>query len=359
MTFQNKLDFCIIHHNHDGQNKIVVFLTARGLDYIDETITMSDEYRKVKKILEDIGIFEIEFCSFESDANVDDEELIFKLEERGVRYSKSLEIKIDKEFNDMKDQYTNNTFQTESLFKSSDTYDDISDFNLSNIKIPKIGERISLFFYLFLECHFISEEDCVLALNGEFNTKENNNFRNFLKITNSDFTRIESNIPNVIVLQSTKTYKDFSDEVDILQSGNFKTITEFTTEIGQKGQKTKEFQYSFVEIKKNINPAHHIVIQVSIDGYFKQMLDKSKSIKKDLTKVKKQKISLDFIKSEINTIKNKLEVKMIGSAELDQYERAAYFKNNINILEDKLKIINDISDKKITLDEYMKIFSLV
>jgi len=112
-----------------------------------------------------------------------------------------------------------------------------------------------------------------------------------------------------------------------------------------------------VEIKKNINPEHPIVIQVSLDGYFKQMLDRSKEIKKELFKARKKTISVDFIKSEITQIKNKLEEKMIDSADTDQYERASYFKKNINLLDNKMKLISDIQEEKITLKDYMKIFS--
>ena len=49
---------------------------------------------------------------------------------------------------------------------------------------------------------------------------------------------------------------------------------------------------------------------------------------------------------------------MIDSAETDQYERASYFKNNINLLDNKLQLINDMDEEKISLAEYMKIFSL-
>lgn len=110
---------------------------------------------------------------------------------------------------------------------------------MTKVRIPKIGGKISLYFYLFLECHFINDDDCILLLNGEFYTSENNHFRNFLNITKSEFIRIESDLPNVITLQSTKKHKDFVGEVDLLHNGNFKIIKPYMTDIGQKGYKTK------------------------------------------------------------------------------------------------------------------------
>ena len=211
---------------------------------------------------------------------------------------------------------------------------------------------------MFLECHFINEEDCILLLNGEFYTNETNHFRNFLHIAKSDFVRIESESPNTIVLQSTKTYKDFASEADLLHSGKFKLIRPYMTEIGQKGYKTKEYQYNFVEINKNINPKHHIIVQVSLDGYFNQMLERSKEIKKENLKTRKKTIPLEIIRNQVIQIKDKLESKMIDSAELDQYERSSYFKSNINLLDSKLKMINDIQEENISIAKYMKIFSL-
>jgi hypothetical protein len=357
MNLKEKFDFCLIHNPYDLEGKSLVFITARGLEYIDDTIIMDDDYRKVKSILENYGMMEIEFCSFESVDKIDDESLINKLEDRGVKYSKSLEIKISKEMKDLKNTYS--SFSSETSYIPYNFYDPNSkiELDLTKVRIPNVGEKISLFFYLFLECHFITDDDCVLLLNGEFYTNEDNHFRNFLNITKSDFIRIESDTPNVIVLQSTKKYKDFSNEVDLLHSGNFKIIKPYMTEIGQKAYKTKEYQYNFVEIKKSINPEQHIVIQVSLDGYLNQMFERSKDIKKENLKVRKKTISLEVIKTQASQIKEKLESKMIDSAETDQYERASYFRNNINLLDSKLKIISDMNEEKISIAEYKKIFS--
>jgi hypothetical protein len=359
MNFKEKFDFCLIHSPYNHDEKSLVFVTSRGLEYIDETITMDEDYRKVKSILENHGLVEIEFCSFESIDKIDDESLIVKLEDRGVRYSKSLEMKIFKEMKDLKNSYS--SFVSDANYNSQYGFSDPNskiELDLTKVRIPEMGEKMSLYFYLFLECHFISEENCILLLNGEFYTNETNHFRNFLNIAKSDFVRIESETPNTLVLQSTKKYKDFASEVDLLHSGEFKFIKPYMTEIGQKGYKTKEYQYNFVEIKKNINPEHHIIIQVSLDGYFNQMIERSKEIKRESLKTNKKTISLDAIRAQAAQIKDKLETKMIDSAGLDQYERASYFKNNINLLDSKLKIINNIEEESISLAKYMKIFSL-
>ena len=352
MSFQDKFDFCLIKSPYENQNKIIVFLTAKGLDYIDESIVIDESYRKLKSFLEDIGMVEIEFCSFESIDFVDQEDIFLSLENKGVRYSKSFEIKIVKEMEFLKSSskasYNNPISNPSSILP----------LDLTSIKIPQLGGKISLFFYLFIECYFINEEDCALTLNGEFNTNENNHFRNFLGITKSEFIRTHSDIPNVLTFQSTKKFKDFLSEVSVLHNGDFKLIKEFYADNGQKGYKTKEYKYSFMEVIKNINPNSNITVHVSLDGYYNQMIERSKEIKRELLKTKKKNIKIDFIKNEANQIKSKLESKMIDYSNTDQFERAAYFKKNINILDSKIKIVNNLSESEISVAEYIKIFSL-
>ena len=359
MTLKCKFDFCLLNSilGGGGSDKAIIFITSRGLDYIDETITMDKDYRKVKTVLENNGFVEVEFCSFESVSKIGDEELVLVLEEMGVKYSKILELKILKEMDELKNEYhASLATEVARIPHFVDPNSKIS-LDLSKVRVPEVGEKMSLYFYLFLECHFVSDDNYILLLNGEFNTNENNHFRNFLQITKSDFIRIESEVPNVITLQSVKKFKDFFSESNLLHSGKFKLIKPIMTN-GSREYKTKEFVYSFVEIIKNINPEHPIVIQVSLDGYFNQMLERSKEIKKELLKLKKGTILIEDIKTEASIIINQLEAKMIDYAEMDQYERASYFKKNINLLDDKLKIIDDMEEDKISIAEYMKIFSL-
>jgi hypothetical protein len=361
MSFKEKFDFCLISNPYNGNGKSIIFITSRGLDYIDETITSDDQYKKVKSFMANLNFSEIEFCSFESNTNISniEDDLITQIENRGLRYSKSLEIKISKEIQEIHKNKIEKTVAIQPIFSTGQPFLGNSiPFDPPAFKVPDMGEKMSLYFYLFLECHFVNDDDCVILLNGEFNTNENNHFRNFLKISKADFIRIPSDDPSVLVLQSVKKYSDFLSEVNILHNGKFKIIKPFTTEIGQKGYKTKEYQYSFVEIKKSINPDHHIVIQVSLNTFFNQMVERSKQIKKELITTEKRTISIEFIKSEISHIKNKLEHKMIDFAELDEYERASYFKKNITMLDDKLKLINNINEENMLVGDFMKIFTL-
>jgi len=370
MSFNSKFDFCLISNPYNKNGKNIIFITSRGLDYIDETIISDENYIKTKSFLQNNNFSEIEFCSFESNEDAfmlkNSDEIISKLEDRGLKYSKSLEMKITHEMEEMhKHDMESRKLFPEVFHTSQHNHPSTAVFNEfqkpnnpPKYKVPEVGEKINLYFYLLLECHFINDNDCVLDLNGDFHNSENNHFRNFLKIAKSDFVRIESDIPNVLAFQSTKTYSDFIKEVNILYNGKFKTIKHFMTEVGQKGYKTNEYVYNFVEVKKNVNPENHITIQVNLNSYFNEMIERSKAIKKELTTNEKKTVSIEFIKSEINTVKNKLSNKMMTLASEDEYEKANYIKNNITKIDDKLKVINNIDNETILFGEYMKIFTL-
>ena len=364
MNFDDKFDFCLISNPYNGNGKDIIFITASGLDYIDETIISSPSYRKIKSFLEDNNFIEIEFCSFESTVDLTnmEDEIITKLEDRGLRYSKSLEIKINKEVDIINKKMGEpvNMLNNNGMFTLD--YDAINPSNKIVVRptfsIPKVGDKISLYFYLFLQCHFISETDCVLSLNAELQNNMNNSCSNFLRITKSDFVRVESENPNFMVLKSIKKYGDFIKDVSILHRGNFKLIQPFMTEIGQRGYKTKEYKYNFVEIKKSINPDNNILIQIPLNEQYDIMIKRSKDIKREMASIESKKIPISIIKSDIQQIKNNLEHKMIDSAELDEYERASYFKKSITLLNDKLEVINNINEENLTLSDYMKIFTL-
>ena len=370
MSFDSKFDFCLISNPYNKNGRSIIFITSRGLDYIDETIISDESYKKTKSFLQNNNFVEIEFCSFESNEAVailkNSDEIISKLEDRGLKYSKSLEMKITHEMEEMHrhDMESRKLFP-EVFHTSTYNYPATAVFNEfqkpvnpPKYKVLEVGEKITLYFYLFLECHFINDNDCVLDLNGDFHNSESNHFRNFLKISKSDFVRIDSEIPNVLAFQSVKKYSDFVKEVSILYNGKFKMIKHFMTEMGQKGYKTNEYIYNFVEVKKNVNPENNITIQVNLNNYFNEMVERSRTIRKELTSNEKKTISLDFIKSEINTVKDKLSNKMISLASEDEYEKANYIKNNITKIDDKLKVINNINNETILFGEYMKIFNL-
>ena len=361
MNFKIKLDFCVIPTPYSRGIGNLAFIAYRGTNRIDEKLCLEEDYDRVRNLMNQYGYQEIDFCIFESSNNtlIGVEEFKYKLVEAGLKYSKPFEFNIMGElesFNlDILSQYElNKPTPIDNNIYFSTTSPSVATKPKS--RVPQVGEKITLYFYLFLQCNWVNENDCVLELIGDLYSKENNNTRNFLQITKSDFVRLDSNVPNAILLQSTKTYGDFLNEINLLHNGRFKFVKPMVNQNGDAVIKTKEFTYNILEIRKNINPVHRIVVEQN--QYYDSMISVSKSIKKELSIEQKKIVSLENLRPEMLLLKNKLKDKMLHLAETDEFEKASVVKKDINFIDNKISIIDNLEEKNITREEYLKTFCL-
>lgn len=341
------------------------FVTYHGTNQISEKLCLEEDYEVIKYLLNGHGYQEIDFCVFESSNNSTDSinDVVSSLSKSGLKYSKPFEFNIMGELDSLKREVMSNSNIIEPGFGNNldeiifTTTVPIND-SMPKSKVPSVGEKIKLNFYLFMQCIFVNENDCILELVGDLYSRENNNTRNFLQISTSDFVRIESNVPNVLILQSTKTYKDFIDEINFLHQGSFRFVKPIVTQNGETIMRTKEFIYNIMEIKKNINPSHRIVVEVNLNKYYDDMIEMSKKIKKELGAEAKKIISLETLKPDMIQLKERFEDKMLHYAETDEFEKAALVKNHINFIDKKINIIECLEDKNITKKEFNKTFCL-
>lgn len=367
MNLKKKLDFCIIPSPYNKGLKNLCFITYFGLNKIDEKLCLEEDYEHIKHIMGQYDYHEIDYCIFESSDfyKIPIAELKGKLSEAGMRYSKPFEFNIMAELNlfhmDLMSQHDmmhqeniKNNIQNENIYFSTSP----NVIKQLKTRIPEVGEKITLYFYLFLQCHWVNENDCILELIGDLYSKENNNTRNFLQITKSDFIRLDSNLPNTIMLQSTKNYGDFISEINLLHKGNFKFVKPIISPNGDMITKSREFIYNIIEIKKNINPVHRIVVEANLNQHYDNMIAISKKIKKEFSLEQKKIMSLEAVKPEMISLKQKLRDKMLNLAESDEFEKASMVKNDINFIDNKIKIIDTLAEKNITRQEYFKTFCL-
>lgn len=363
MNFKINLDFCVIRSPYNRGLKNLAFISYRGANKIDEKLCLEEDYEYLKYLLTQYGYQEIDFCIFESsnNTNISVEDFKHKLAEAGLRYSKSFEFIIMGELETFHFDLMTTRNSTETSLIDNNVYFSTTRPSIESSvksKVPAVGEKITLYFYLFLQCHWVNENDCVLELVGDLYSKENNNTRNFLQITKSDFVRLDSNIPNTIMLQSTKSYGDFINEINLLHKGNFKFVKPIMSQNGDMIMKTKEFSYNIIEIKKNINPIHRIVVEANLNQYYDSMISVSKKIKKELSLEQKRIMSLEMVRPEMLLLKQKLKDKMLTLAESDEFEKASLIKNDMNFIDNKIKFIDELEEKNITREEYFKTFCL-
>lgn len=359
MNFKINLDFCVIPNPYNKGFKNLVFISYRGANKIDEKLCLEQDYEHLKNVLWNYGYKEINYCVFESSNNttIRADELKSRLSEAGLRYSKPFEFNINGELESF-------NLELMSQIEEARAYPALENIQFSTTskaiksKVPAVGEKIVLHFYLFLQCNWINENDCVLDLVGDLYSKENNNTRNFLQITKSEFVRLDAGRSDEIILQSVKTYGDFVNEINILHKGIFKFVKPIMSKDGEMVIKTKEFTYNIIEIKKNINPIHRINVEAKLNLYYDGMMSVSKKIKKELSLEQKRIVSLEAIRPEMLSLKQKLKDKMLTLAETEEFEKANNIKTDVSFIENKIQAIDGMEEKNITFKEYFKTFCL-
>jgi hypothetical protein len=367
MKIGENLDFCIIKNPFSNEHRFLIFFTRKGKLDIDSTLTQDESYEKIRYVMANFGMDEVDILTFENSPNViknfDIGIVNKKLQEIGFSYSKDFEKALTDEL-EQNFKYSDNLLledgKQEIPVIEKKQYGElaVTPSSTSVYKIPELGEKVVLYFYLFLECRFSKDGEGYLDVNGDFNKKEDTNSRNFLKIVKSDFIRIPSPNPNQIILQSVKNYSDFIKESSVIHKGVFKLAKPFQDSLGSLKIGLKEYYYNLIEIRKNIKPTEKISIEVNVDYYFDYMMDMSKRIRREHLLESKKQVSKEFILSEINSIKEKFTTKMEDFAEKEEYEKASEFKKLIDILNKKLTIANSIETENINQREFYKNFSL-
>lgn len=360
MNFKVKLDFCVIPSPYNQGRKNLVFVSYRGSAMIDEKLCEEQDYELLKYTMNKMGYQEIDFCTFESSNNssIGSEELKHKLAEAGLHYSKPLEFNVMSELNSFHKElmeFQQYKHENNSIFFTQ-THDKVEPIN-TKYKVPEVDEKISLYFYLFLQCNFLNDHDCILQIAGDLYSKENNNTRNYLQIAKSDFIRLKSDTPSVIILQSVKTWGDFIKDIDFLHKGKF-VFQKPSIQDGNVVIKTKEFTYDIMSIKTKINPAHKIILEIDVNQFYDEVIENSKKIKKEQTLNNKKIVSLELLRPEILLLRQKIKDKMLYLAEVDEFEQANKLKKDMGFVDDKLSIIDALEEKSISNEEYGKNFCL-
>lgn len=357
------LDFCIIENPLDRNKRPIIFVTRKGRQYLDETVINEDDYEKAIFAIQDIGYVESDILTFESSQDPDFPNVAIGdikkiLEEKGMRYSTELEQIMKSEFELFNltgaKQFIKNLSEEEEGYKN-DKPGVRSTFSFQRngiYKIPEIGEKITLYFYLFIECKF-SGDKCYLNLNGDFTSKENHEMRNLLLPFKCNFIRI-NNIynPNKIILKSCLTNKDILKKLPMDFDGSFNLRLKDKNVLIEKS-----FVYFLMEVKNNFPLENRITIEIDSSYNFDQMIHMSKKIKRDYRIVYGAKHGILHMTDKFTKIKEILTAKMLTFADEDEFEKAAKVKNDVKYIDNKLeKIKKDFPMEAIPYYQFIKNF---
>ena len=339
------LDFCIIENPLDKTKKPIIFVTRKGKQYLDETVVDEDDYEKAIYAIQNIGYAESDTLTFESIQdpgfpNFAVGEIKKVLEEKGMNYSLELEENIKNEFelfnlNGAKQFVKSLSEEKEYIEKQKSTPEKLSSFvKKPTYKMPEIGEKLTLYFYLFIDCKF-SLGKCYLNLNGDFVSKKGNELRNYLLPFKCDFVRI-NNIynPNRIILKSCQTNYDIIKRLPMDFSGSFNLRFK-----DKSAFVDKLFVYYLMEVKNNFPQESRISIEVDSSSNFDEMITMSKKIKEDYESLlKRDKYGVEHFVKIINKIKEIVTPKMWELAKDDEFEKADRIRKDIDYMNSRIEL---------------------
>lgn len=341
--------FCIIQNPFSIGGRNIIFLSKSDKKLLNKDVLNSTQYKDVREILKQYGYVETGEFQFESpDNNTSSElptiDLMIFLEEYGLTYSRELELNIINELDGFKSELSKNN-SIESIYKSFD----------NKFSEPNYVEKITLYFYLFLEFGFNDKGKPVIQFNGDFMDSNNYDDRNYIRIIKSDFKRIKDpKKPTSIILSSVKTQFDFIKESGLLYSGYFRY---------QKNEKKNnstiikenKHVYNLLDIKNYINPNQPIIVETNSYSYNK-LIDFSNKLKEEKIIEDNTKLSVEYIIKRANKIKNNLQKKMIKASENDDFETSIIIKKNIDLIDEKIDVVKHMLTKEITTEDYFRIF---
>jgi virulence-associated protein VapD len=371
-------DFCIIPNPFAIGGRNVIFITKSGENFLNREVSSNKEYRDIKEVLEKFGYTETDYLQFESSNNATNStimEMKSYLEEFGLSYSRELEVSIVSDLNNLKtevDKVAHNNL--EFIYGEGDfnleTEDSLvgekpknkliaskSELFKFKYKEPDFKEKVSLYFYLFLEFGFNQSGNPIIQFGGDFKDNENYDDRNYIKIVKSDFLRVkDKKSPNSIILQSCKSQDGFLKEIGILYSGFFKYQKRL-----EKGEsmilKETKFPYKLAEVRKHLKPDQSIVVETNRMGYDK-LINLSKKIKTESVHEGNKFIATGDIEYEAEKLSKFLANKMVTLSEKEEFEEALKLKKDVEFIKGKVEFIKKLDRPEITTEEYFKLFSI-
>ena len=343
-----KMNFCVLYEPDAEILEPIIFITSDKSKDFDETIAYVNEYMDLTKFLYKNGFISLSLCSFQFYNGSGKKKLTKKsimklLKNFGLSYSVPFESSI---YNNLQILNTgNHTPEIEIPLNRK-------------YKIPEIGEKVTLYFYTFLEAKFKENEYCTLQVRGDFSDFKNTDSKNLINIEKADFIRVESesNDPNQVVLKTVKLQGDF------LRAGDPFSIGVFTYYVDKyEGNRiiteVKSYNYNLPEIINNIPKLQRLTVVVQEDAY-DDLIYTSTLIKDQQSVNFKMLINLEEKISIGESIKEGLSQKMIDFSKIEKFEQAAFLKNTIKILDREMEKLKSEPRKFISEKEYRKKYNL-
>lgn len=352
MKLNLNVDFCIIENPIIQDDTYMIYFTRRNYITLDFSLREEPLYKELVTFLSNLGYLEIDYLAFQFVDNTDKkkkqlslDDIMTELVNLGAEYSSQLQDVIVETIEKLKKELNGDFDEEEKQVIQKNKF-----------KIPKVGERLSPYFYLFLECFFASDSECFLRLNGDFRSKENSNTRNFLGIINTEFKRVSCEKKGYYRFESCKSGAELIKFIPFLQGGHFNiTVTDTDDEDGRARKRTKTFFYSILDIKRKIRSIDRIMIEIP-KKTFQGLMEISTRVKLEKKIADKENVEKEDIVSSFNILKGLVKNRMLNYAAEEEFRKAAELKKDLKFIEKKENFYSQSIDRDITYKEYKKLF---
>ena len=366
-----KLGYCVIVNPFSEEGETMVFVSKQDSPSLNTEIFEQPAYNEACLLLKRLGFVQTEILTFENmRGNKIEIDLVKReLEAYGMTYNKNLEASIRKEMKTtaqeaekqiIRDEMLQDPLTDLSKYLESKSFQETSKLgkfpiHVNSHRVPEYGETIELYFYLFLETTLLKDGEILFMLNGDFYSKKSDSQRKFIKIIGCKFRRIDTGNPDELHLESVSKYKDFLADIDCLYTASL----EFQPKglIGYENSPLKK-NYSIMEIRNVLNLDNYIVVNISNATNYGKLMGWSHKIKEELVSIRANTVPVSYLLAKTESIQNRLEKRMNGAVEKEEYEVAQAYKDSIEELNTRIGWLKEVDKDEVNLAEYNKHMNL-
>jgi len=377
MNEKINLDYCIMKNpfGFDCEDDYSIFFTKKGLVDIDDSLKQEDQYSKLVDFLKSKGYLETDDFKFEYIDNklklkrLNIDQIKNMLEKAGARYNPKFEQTIQESYDqimgDLDPELLRGAFEIMQndtdlveILQSPEEYIEeakmeenkenkkkkITDKIKRKINVPKVGDKIMLSLYLFLQCTYLEDEsdfDIDLHTSLTLKNKKSQAYRSYIKVINTEFERTED-LDGVMVLKSVRDKGDFLKEISFLYDGFFDIVKlkDYTNE--QLFFEKNRFFFCMMDVKDRIREEERLVLEIEDNDEYFGMIDISDEILEELEEQKDHMLKIEDIEDMTEDVLDILESKMFDFSEDEEFLEAARVKKEIGYIKNVVdKLVED------------------
>lgn len=335
-----KLDYCIIKiaKNKSGSEEVYIYAALPNSTKLDKAVVENKYFQELSSILQENGFSQVEHMMFHisDEKSIKMTSLMKELKTRGFHRNEKLEDIIKGNYNALK------RLKEASLKEKEET-----PFGDKRYPVPKLGQKIDIYFYLFIKTGEKDEDviDLQLDYDTSYINPDNNYKRFFVKVANSKFT-VKKIKGTKIQLESDRSFDDLLSEINLfyqislIRDERVDMVNMLEPDGAKQIMESIEI-YNIMEVFDMLSEKNKIIIHLETDKDYQYLRGISKFLKDEKNKFDEESIiPLILLKESALELINKFTIEIDIFCEGEEYESAALYQKYIDFLKKKIKYID-------------------